>query len=235
MNLGQLKHFAKKVIERLLDQSLKKHTLNNRLEHIILSNNVQTLIDVGANSGQYIDEYYTIFKKYKLQIHSFEPIPQIYEQLDSKIQKSKLDWYGYNLGLGESEYVTKINLSSGDQTSSSILAIENNSRVSKQGEVEIKIKSLDQFSFNLKGKTLMKIDVQGFEFKVLQGAETFIKKNKPYVILEISNYSDYVGTKDITYYLNWFNKINYKLKWIHHNIVDIQQDYEYDFCFEPKH
>ncbi len=58
-------------------------------------------------------------------------------------------------------------------------------------------------------KVILKIDVEGFEYKVLLGAKQFIKKNRPIIILEM-----WTKERDS----NFLGKLGYKQKgnfWYH--------------------
>ena len=60
--------------------------------------------------------------------------------------------------------------------------------LSKLAEIKLKINSRTLDSFNLENIALIKIDVQGWEKKVLKGAEETLKRCKPLLIIEFENH-----------------------------------------------
>jgi FkbM family methyltransferase len=148
------------------DATRRMKLLNNR--------NVDLLLDIGANAGQYA----RLMRDYgfKGEIISFEPLSEAFKTLKNYSQKDPL-WSVHNYALGDSNYTTTINVA-GNSYSSSLLdmlpAHENAAPESKYvTQEQIEVKTLDSL-FNKIYKTgivMMKIDVQGFEKSVLEGAK----------------------------------------------------------------
>ena len=57
----------------------------------------------------------------------------------------------------------------------------------------------------------IKIDTDGHEFEILQGAQDVIKKFRPFVILEIGLYVMTEKGIDFSFYSEYFGSMNYKL------------------------
>src|SRR6185369_12598772 len=81
---------------------------------------VDTLLDIGANSGQYAG----LMREsgYKGRIHSFEPTSMAFDLLRNKSKKDK-DWHIHQLAIGATAGEIEINISE-NSFSSSILEIE---------------------------------------------------------------------------------------------------------------
>ncbi len=145
------------------------------LIHTILKNfNVNTILDVGANEGQYASQ--VLKQGFTGKIFSFEPISAVYNILEKKAARSP-QWSAFNLGIGSREEETMINVSE-NLVSSSIFKVNNESTSAKpQTKVvrqeKIKITTIDNF-FATKGSfeknVMLKLDIQGFELEALKGA-----------------------------------------------------------------
>ena len=146
--------------------------------HIVLDhlkmNNIQTVLDVGANAGQYSQG----LRKagYKGRIISFEPASMSYQDLKKRAMRDKC-WQTFKFALGEANGVSSIHISR-HSPSSSILPMTSLHLDASPGseylsEETIEVKTLDSIydSLGLRGENVfLKIDTQGYEKKVLDGA-----------------------------------------------------------------
>lgn len=73
--------------------------------------------------------------------------------------------------------------------------------------------TLDEYSSSIKLNRidLIKIDTDGHEFMVLNGAKECIAKFRPKVIFEVGQYVMKERNIDFSFYLSYFKKYNYKL------------------------
>jgi len=135
-------------------------------------------IDIGANHGIYT-EY--LISKCKMQVHAFEPQPLLCEQLTRVFRH--FDGYTiYNMGLSsqESELVLHIPFKNGLRRDGYATFQD----IKEPHEsIRVPVKTLDSFRFE--NVDFIKIDVEGFEFAVLQGARETIIKNKPIMLIEV--------------------------------------------------
>jgi len=136
---------------------------------------IDLVLDCGANRGQY--GKYLRGLGYSGRIISFEPLQSAYSKLAHKAKRDK-NWETHNFALGNFCGNSKIN-QAGNSDSSSILQMlpEHEAADPKSkyiGQEDIEIKMLDSIFTDMKGKSnsiFMKIDTQGFEDRVLAGAE----------------------------------------------------------------
>ncbi len=154
---------------------------------------IKTILDIGAHTGQFAKEIRRNLPQVK--IYSFEPLKDCYKELLRNMSKDK-NFEAYNFALGEKEVKQEINRSI-YSPSSSLLAMANLHEEmyphTKGGSKEkIEIKRLDDVfeNYDLEKEILVKIDVQGYEDKVIKGGANLISQAK-IVFLEVSFFELY--------------------------------------------
>lgn len=171
-------------------QTLNWKTLSNSefdaelllLEFFLTKNSV--FFDIGTNKGEYA--YYAeklINPKY---IYLFEPEKKLNKQLQAIFSNCNVN----NLALSDSKGIHqfKIPIINGvvDNCLSSLEVGNKEENETESIIYEVKTDTLDNFT---KEKSiipdLIKIDVEGHELSVLKGAENFISKYQPSLIIEI--------------------------------------------------
>lgn len=135
-------------------------------EAILLCNNFRIAIDIGAHIGLFSTKMCNDFKT----VYSFEPM--FYEYLKQNVPEAIV----YPCGISSTEKEFKFSVK---PTHTGM------SRIDENGLHNIKCKSLD--SFNFKNVDLIKIDVEGHESFVIDGAYNFFKNNDPIIIIEIND------------------------------------------------
>lgn len=148
--------------------------LDRRIK-LIDNYNIDVILDIGANIGQYGGEMRNL--GFKGELLSFEPMKKAFSILEKNASKDK-NWKVFNYSIGERNGETTINIAK-NSVSSSLL--ENLPQLTESApeaafveKETIEIKKLDSIfeSLNLNGKNVyLKIDTQGYEEMVLIGAE----------------------------------------------------------------
>ena len=154
-----------------------------------------TVLDVGANVGQFSVAASKFFPKAK--IHSFEPQPECVGRLSRNVKK--LDNIKvYPLALGEYEGEIKFYVNSHNH-SSSILPLAESHRVAfpeaqESEEITVDLSMLDKVlsGVDIVSPCLLKLDVQGYEVHALRGGMDTLRK-VDFVILESSFKPMYKG------------------------------------------
>jgi FkbM family methyltransferase len=157
---------------------------------------IDVLFDIGANNGQYAVNMRKI--GYDNKIISFEPLKSAYEDLERASFKDD-DWIINDYAIGDKDSLGVINVSN-NSFSSSILNmlsahIDSAPNSNFIGTQEIAIKKIDSVfnSFtNLNDRIMLKIDTQGYEKKVIEGAINSLK-NVLIIQIEMSIVQLYEG------------------------------------------
>ena len=161
LKVMQLKEFPNNDIKRRI--KLLKHFKVNKV------------LDVGASIGQY--GYYMRAFGYKEHIISFEPLKEPYRKL-LKMSAGDKKWKTIPIALGDTNGEAEINVA-GNSYSSSLMEMTDTHTLSAPqavyiGKEKISISTLDTIFDDHCEKSdqiFMKIDTQGFEKNVLDGAE----------------------------------------------------------------
>ncbi len=147
-----------------------------------------TVIDIGANEGQFSDRIRMLFPD--SMIYAFEPINRSFELLQKNFGKDS-KFKSFNLALGDAPGKTIFNVNDYSPSSSVLPQTENLSKnfsyASTTREVSVDISTLDNVFSNIEFDLplLVKIDVQGFENKVIAGGKKVISK-AALVLCEVS-------------------------------------------------
>lgn len=186
----------------------------NRLMQLLDSHKIDLVLDVGANIGQYSKS----LRKggYKGRIVSFEPTSAAHASItNTSIQDPK--WQvAPQQAIGDMDGHVDINVSS-DSDMSSILDLEEStvdtlpgSLVSEVENVPIfKLSSIFETYKNAANKTFLKVDTQGFEWQVLQGAEDILPQISG-IQLELSLLPMYKGEQTFEKITGWLNERNFE-------------------------
>lgn len=173
----------------------------------ILSEDPIHIIDAGANIGEVSKELAYYFPS--ANISSFEPISETYKKLINNTRLIK-NINQQPFALGEHEESIEIYLNP-ENTINSIKSSYLDDHNSLGKEV-INIKRLDQFCKynNIQHINILKIDVEGFEFEVLDGCGNMLHNQIDCILLEVGYEREEtkVHFSDVEIYLE---KYNYQL------------------------
>lgn len=187
----KVKKFIQKPFE-ILGYQIKKLDNGFSIHHNLnwlIKYNIKNIFDIGANEGQFAEFINRIFPE--AIIHSFEPIPNCFiklKKLKNRITKLNI----YNYALGDVNDFMEFNLNEFSPSSSlmnmkneHVINFPNTQNITK---IDIEIRKLGDvvFDLELSGNILMKIDVQGFEEKVISGGKLFIEQKVNILIIESS-------------------------------------------------
>ena len=203
-----LKYFQKldDIISYLLASELnEKKFLKNYLKKKEI-----IIVDIGANEGTYLDFLSSIFHLKK--IYCFEPIANLSDKLKANYGNKNI--VVYNTALSNFKGSRKFYEYQVSSTSSFYKQNDLYKSLKKIKNVKkISVNKYDNYFRNNKKIDICKIDVQGEDFKVLQGMTKNLKKKCIKLIkVELSLEKFYFNTKETFYDIIFFlKKYNYSL------------------------
>lgn len=178
--------------------------------------NINTMLDIGANTGQFALQINESLPS--VEIYSFEPLKSVYPQLLKKTGEIK-NFRAFNMALGDFNGTTKM-YRNASSLSSSLLEMANLHKeaypyTANTSEEEIVVKKLDDVvrdeNIRLEPEILIKLDVQGYEDRVIEGGiNTF--KNTRVVIIEVSFQELYKGQMLFGWIYERFTDLGFKYK-----------------------
>ena len=175
------------------------------------------MLDVGANIGMFSLSYASIFKG--AEIHCFEPVSFIYDYLNQNLNNnpnlsSKIQAYNYGMSNCFERKQLSIPIPEQHERYSKELDIRLYSIHGKGKEkFEAQFMPIDQWVDQLKIRDLnfIKIDVEGYEFAVLEGATKSLLSFKPIVMFELNQMTLALSNKTADEYLHFAKDHGYKI------------------------
>ena len=146
-----------------------------KLKKIFRNNKIKSFWDIGANVG-----IYSVFisKKYNCSVNAFEPSLRYYKFLKANTSQFKKVFL-HNFGIGSENNKKFIILT--EEPGSNY--ISKNSFKEKNSEL-CDLKSINNLS-KIEPPCLVKIDVEGYEYEILNNSIDYFKSNKTILIIEI--------------------------------------------------
>jgi len=213
--IKNLVHLINKLLNKIgLDLKGYPNSDAKRRMMIMRHYKIDTLLDIGANCGQYSKNMRKM--GYNGRIVSFEPLNNAFKNL-GKVSSRDKNWLINNYALGNKNMKNIINVA-GNSYSSSILKMLpkhlNSAPTSRYiAKQEIDIRTLDSIykSFcTSKSNVMVKIDTQGYEKNVLDGADKSLKHIK-IIQLEMSLVQLYENEMLFNQMINHLEKKGFQL------------------------
>lgn len=183
-NLYRKRFFRR--LEHLNFQNIKGKNTENELllvEHLLKKNGV--FIDIGANLGQYI--YMAEKVTNRNNIYAIEPIPKLANRLSFVFKGIQCHTLAIFKEDGEAQFKIPIFNNTEIYTRGTLKLGHKETEETNEKILDVKLQSLKNFVLNnqIDEVSLIKIDVEGAEFDVLEGAGEVIRKFSPSLIIEI--------------------------------------------------
>jgi FkbM family methyltransferase len=211
---------------------------NPNIMDFIENRRIDLVLDVGANTGQFGQSLR--HRGYAGRIISFEPVKEAFRELESAAREDDL-WTTANLALGPSSGVMAINVSKNSQFSSFNDLRETATSFDPNAEFKasesVVVKTLDEAAppRDLGSNVLLKIDTQGYERPVLEGAKVTLKRVSG-VLLELPIINIYKDNWRFHEAVAYMNESGFVLAQVHPvNIHNRARDSatEFDCLFRP--
>lgn len=156
---------------------------------------IKTVIDVGAHDGELAYQFHKVLPD--ARIYSFEPLHDCFLRLNATM-KNVPNSRSFNLALGDTKGRVTMHRSEFSDSSSLLKMGQLHKEVFpfSAGEIleTVDVNTLDNIAqeLDLEDNILLKIDVQGYEHKVLIGSRNILNRIKV-IIVETSFYELYEG------------------------------------------
>lgn len=152
-----------------------------RLAKMLVAEQVDLVIDVGANSGQYARSLRSA--GYSQRILSFEPLVSAHAALEAAARREEKWAVAERMAIGDHDGAVTINVA-GNSASSSILDMLDSHRRAAPysayvGTEEVPVRRLDSVRHSFLDESIrpfLKVDTQGYESRVLAGAAGWLAR-----------------------------------------------------------
>ena len=194
--------------------------------------NPRKILDIGMNIGMNTWEYATFAK----EVHGFEPVPGTYQvaldniALNKNHQDPNLGWWKnpdkswaslavagaintYNVALGPVAGSVEMHIKKNDGHNR--VANDNYTKLNGKpvkvntGYQRVQVPQHTLDSYNFTDVDIIKIDVEGYELQVLEGAVNTIAQNRPIVQIECVEIQPRAFGKTINDLMDYFTSKNY--------------------------
>ena len=223
----------------LMDFDINYYTQNLLYEHFVRREicdppMVETILDCLSQGATFIDVgchvgYYTLIGRQKVgdegSVYAFDPNPFTYSVLMNNIMLNGYkNIYAYNCALSNKEGTSTLNIPVCDEGLSTLCSLKNleteiqQSKYKSSEVVHTVTKRLDNVFENLMENkiALIKLDVEGFEQEVIEGAMNFILNKKPLnIIFEVNKMVPNQKSNQMRNILNLLRPIGYESFIIH--------------------
>ena len=190
------------------------------------------VLDIGANIG--VTTYYLARHRPRNTIFSFEPIPQNFLTLKKLVRNQHLDNVKlYNIGVGkeESELAMILPVINGIKRHTLAQIWDENSQYTAGEKYAVPVKPIDGIrELADQHVKAIKIDVEGYEYFVVQGALELIRRNRPIIFCELTNTPNSLKT------IRLLESMSYQLKQFHNGRLvnpGVHDKRGVDFFFLP--
>lgn len=201
---------------------------------LIRRHDINLVLDVGANVGQFARGLRN--GGYNGRIVSFEPQTSAFQALERTAADDPL-WSCRQLGLGAMPDTMLLNVSANSYSSSFLQpepsTLEFEPAVGFVSQEAVRVERLDAVGPDIiGGRTLLKIDVQGFEKEVIEGAGDYLN-DIHLLFLEVSLVSIYTGEPLIEFMIGLLRGKGFVPVWIAPGFTDraTGQMYQCDIAF----
>lgn len=140
------------------------------LEKHMVPESGKTTIDVGAHIGLWA----SFLAEKGVEVYAFEPNLDAFRELKGKSRKYP-NLHTFSCALGEANYEAKYDSKS--------LSITTGNAGNSAKCLTVNVRTLDSFHFKNVG--VIKIDTEGYEYPILNGAKATIAECRPRLIVEI--------------------------------------------------
>ena len=214
--LGEIAWKIRRLLHRLgvdvVPFGHSRHPIARR-QHLFRQYQIDTVIDVGANGGQYGQFLRRI--GYQGRIVSYEPLSSAFASLQVAAAGDP-SWETHNLGIGKAEGSATLNVSDNSESSSLLRMLPSHLQSFPESRYiateTITLTTLEKALADIptSARIFVKIDTQGYELPVIEGAGDSLKRVSG-VQLEMSIVSLYEGETLMADMVNHMDRRGFRL------------------------
>jgi FkbM family methyltransferase len=193
------------------------------IQRVVTKSN-PVVFDVGANVGQTARTFRSLFPA--ATIHSFEPFPESYDVLCSSL-RGDARAQAHKMALSDTTGSSQFNVNRNRATNSLLQSDPDATRIrgnnlQTENQIEVSTQTVDDFCQQQKIPRIdiLKLDVQGGEYAVLQGARRMLSDQTiDLIYMEMIMAPAYIGQRSFLEYLTFLDSYRYRLfglyNWFH--------------------
>lgn len=199
-------------------------------KEMLIENKDMIIFDVGACVGNISEQYTKLFEN--SQVHAFEPYTQSFLKLQEKATKN-IKIKANKLALSNVKGEQILNINSFDPTNSLLDSHEKASYywgkklLDTVEQEKVGVETIDSYckKENIKKIDILKLDTQGTEYKVLEGAKKMLLKNAISLIyMEIILVDTYIGQKTLPEITDFMDSFGYRLFNIYSPLISTNKE-----------
>lgn len=182
----------------------------------ILGRAPETILDVGANTGQTALELFRRFPRAK--IHSFEPTPAVADELRRNVSHIP-NVSVHAIALGSEDGTARFHLNKMHQTNSLLPSSAESAKANQYSSmqetidtIQVPVRTVATISaeLGLQHIDILKTDAQGYDLKIIEGAGELLRQI-PLIYAEVCFSKLYEGQPTFGQFHDRMNQLGYRL------------------------
>ena len=196
--IKDIEYFLKKTFfsqKFLLKRKLERQIKNNYENELSIIKEFKDKDKIAIDVGVYRGIYSFQLSKYFKKVVSFEPNPLIFNDLKNNLEKIISNIQIFNYALSNEDGVTKLKIPNRGKSifnknyeelfKLGAASIHQSNNLGNYQSFDVSKKKLDDIINRSEKVGFIKIDVEGHENEVIDGAKKVINENKPVLLVEI--------------------------------------------------